>query len=193
MASTSQRTSASAPFDRPTADIILCSSDNIEFRVLSQILIAASPIFENMLADAQPDSTNASGSNSATKLPVIPLTENGSTLDTLLRIVYPIEKPNKTRTLTDIPPILSAALKYMMEWPISVLTKELLAFAPDRPLQVWAIGCELGIEEVARAGADRARRFKALGTYNFLREFVPIEEFVRDARHHLSVPHLGPN
>ncbi|KAI0366972.1 hypothetical protein BV20DRAFT_1092854 [Pilatotrama ljubarskyi] len=66
----------------------------------------------------------------------------------------------------------------MMPLPISILTKELLAFAKDRPLQVWAIGCELGREDIARAGAQAAAHLKELGTYSQLGEFVPVKEFL---------------
>ncbi|KAI0664235.1 hypothetical protein C8Q70DRAFT_1071902 [Cubamyces menziesii] len=70
----------------------------------------------------------------------------------------------------------------MMSGPISVLVKELFAYAKARPLQVWAIGCQFGLEKVARAGAEGALHFKQLGTYNFAREFVPVEAFLGTVR-----------
>ncbi|KAL1941199.1 hypothetical protein VTO73DRAFT_7411 [Trametes versicolor] len=167
---------ASSPFDRQNADVVLRSADAIDFRVYSQILTMASSVFEDMVVVAQPNT----GDNR--EPPVIPLTEDSDTLDALLRLCYPIEKPDKARSLEDIPPLLAAALKYLMPLPISVLKNEVLSSVQARPLQVWAIGCRLGLEDIARAGGEAALHFKDLGTYNYLREFVPVKEFLRDAR-----------
>ncbi|OJT03119.1 hypothetical protein TRAPUB_6307 [Trametes pubescens] len=136
----------------------------------------ASSVFEDMVVVAQPDT----GDNR--EPPVIPLTEDSDTLDALLRLCYPIEKPDRARSLEDIPPLLAAALKYLMPLPISVLKNEILSSVRARPLQVWAIGCRLGLEDIARAGGEAALHFKNLGTYNYLREFVPVKDFLRDAR-----------
>ena len=71
-----------------------------------------------------------------------------------------------------------------MDFPASVLKEELIAFAQAFPMQVWAIGCRLMLEDAAHAGAEHMLRYKDLGSYTHLHEFVPIEEFVRmvDAR-----------
>ena len=45
---------ASYPFDKTNADIILRTSDLVDFHVFSQILIAASPFFEGMFDVPQP-------------------------------------------------------------------------------------------------------------------------------------------
>ncbi len=172
---------ASSPFDGTTGDVTLQSSDGIDFHCYSQILVAASPVFEDMVAVGKPTSDP---SNPANTRPIVPMMEDSNTLDFLLRFIYPISKPSQPRSLLDIPPLLEASLKYMMEYPTSTLTRELLAFVPNHPMQVWAIGCRLMLEDVARAGAERMLQFKKLGSYMQLQQFVPIEEFVRttDAR-----------
>ncbi|TBU44069.1 hypothetical protein BD309DRAFT_1018837 [Dichomitus squalens] len=68
-----------------------------------------------------------------------------------------------------------------MEYPASILTQDLLTFAPGRSMQVWAIGCRLMLEEVARAGAERMLHYRDLGSYTHLHQFVPIAEFIRHA------------
>ncbi|KAI0352404.1 hypothetical protein OH77DRAFT_804350 [Trametes cingulata] len=166
------------PFDKQNADIILHSADGFAFRVYSQILCMASPVFEDMFAMAVPHDVSMPADQGP---PVVPLAEENDVLDPLLRLCYPIEKLGRPRDLADIPPLLKAALKYMMPLPVSILTKELLAYAKDRPLQVWAIGCQLGLEDVAHAGARGAAHLKELGTYNELREFVPVEDFLPHA------------
>ncbi|KAI0730813.1 hypothetical protein C8Q76DRAFT_716284 [Earliella scabrosa] len=70
-----------------------------------------------------------------------------------MRICYPIVKP-KSRAFKDIEPILQAALKYEMELPVATLSDELLSYAPQFPLTVWAVACRTGLEEVARRAAE---------------------------------------
>ena len=172
-----EQKTAAAPFDRPPTDLVLKSSDGVYFHVFSQILVTASQIFDNIITDAQ--SSSPSSHPSATpNTPVVSLVEHSTVLDALLRIIYPIGNAPHTHILDEIPPLLDAALKYMMAWPTSVLTNELLAFAQDRPLQVWAIGCRFGLEAVARRGAERSLHFKELGTYDDRRVFVPVGEFI---------------
>ncbi|OJT03115.1 hypothetical protein TRAPUB_6303 [Trametes pubescens] len=54
-----QRRKASAPFDRDDADLILRSSDNIDFHVHRIILTLASPVFAGMFTTPQPPDTNS--------------------------------------------------------------------------------------------------------------------------------------
>ena len=172
-----EQKTAAAPFDRPPTDLVLKSSDGVYFHVFSQILVTASQIFDNIITDAQ-SSSPSSHPSTTPNTPVVSLVEHSTVLDALLRIIYPIGNAPHTHILDEIPPLLDAALKYMMAWPTSVLTNELLAFAQDRPLQVWAIGCRFGLEAVARRGAERSLHFKELGTYDDRRVFVPVGEFI---------------
>ncbi|KAI1790310.1 hypothetical protein LXA43DRAFT_519570 [Ganoderma leucocontextum] len=171
-------TVASSPFDGFTGDVTLRSSDGVDFHCFSQILVAASSVFEGMVAVGNP---NPDPSSSASNRPIVPVTEDSKTLDSLLRFIYPIQKPLQPRSLEDIAPLFEASLKYMMEYPASILKEELLAFAQSRPMQVWAIGCRLMLEDVARAGAERMLHYRDLGSYTHLHQFVPIAEFVRTA------------
>ena len=166
---------APSPFDGSTGDITLRSCDGVDFYCFSQILIAASPVFEGMVAVGNPKS---GPSNAPTDHPIVPLTEDSKTLDFLLRFLYPISKPSQPRLLEDIEPLLKASMKYIMEYPTKTLTQDLLAFAQSRALQVWAIGCRLMLEEVARAGAERMLHYNVLGGYTQVQQFVPIDEFV---------------
>ncbi|KAI0328717.1 hypothetical protein GY45DRAFT_959536 [Cubamyces sp. BRFM 1775] len=173
-------TSSSAPFNRHDADVIIRSADAVDFRVHSQILAVASPIFEDMVIVARPEAFE--DTPPGRHIPFVTLVEDGHTLDALLRLCYPIEIADAPWALEDIPAILDAALKYIMAGPTAVLVKEPLTFAKARPLQVWSIGCRFGLEKVARAGAEAALHFRQLGTYNFAREFVPAEAFLETVR-----------
>ncbi|TBU34059.1 hypothetical protein BD311DRAFT_611629, partial [Dichomitus squalens] len=169
---------ASSPFDGSTGDVILRSSDGVDFHCFSQILVAASSVFEGIVAVGTPF---PDPSSSAHNRPIIPMSEDSKTLDFLLRFIYLIPKPGQSRSLEEAAVFLEASLKYMMEYPASILTQDLLAFAPSRSMQVWAIGCRLMLEEVARAGAERMLHYRDLGNYTHLHQFVPIAEFIRHA------------
>ncbi|KAI0738450.1 hypothetical protein C8Q80DRAFT_1275453 [Daedaleopsis nitida] len=94
-----------------------------------------------------------SDSGSTIVRPVIDVSEDSATLDTLLRLVYPVKNPELV-DIASIEPVLEAAIKYDMEWPTELATERLLAVVPESPLQVWAIGCRMGLEIVARRGAE---------------------------------------
>jgi hypothetical protein len=108
-------TCASSPFDHSKADIILRSSDGVEFRVFKLFLTLASPFFETMFALPQP----AAGTNDDTMngLHVIPMQENSKTLDTFLRFCYPstLAEDPSLENLKDIKAILGVARKYSLD------------------------------------------------------------------------------
>ncbi|KAG1739360.1 hypothetical protein EDD22DRAFT_959386 [Suillus occidentalis] len=113
--STTTPTCAPSPFDHPEADIILQSSDSVNFRVFKLFLSLASPVFETMFKLPQP----AVGANEDTKdsLPVVPVQENSKTLDTFLRFCYPstLAEDPSLENLADIKAILGAARKYSLD------------------------------------------------------------------------------
>ena len=142
---------AAHPFDDPAADIILRTSDGIDFYTHSPILSYASPVFSSMLSLPQPDKEHRA------EKPVIDVSEDSQTIDRILRLCYPIVKPHLSE-LEEIVPVLKAALKYEMEWPVLLLSKDLLSTVPSNPLKVWAVACRVGLEDVARAAAIEIRR-----------------------------------
>ena len=142
-------TTASHPFDKANADIILRTSDRVDFHVYSQILIAASPFFEGMFDVPQPPPDQQQLKYGQ---PIIDVSETSKALDPLLRICYPINKPKK-RSLEEVELSLAAAMKFEMELPTTVLTEDLTNFASSRPLEVWAIACRLRLESMAKCAA----------------------------------------
>ncbi|KAH7922620.1 hypothetical protein BV22DRAFT_1173104, partial [Leucogyrophana mollusca] len=103
------------PFDHSKADIILRSSDNVDFRVFELFLSLASSgsFFETMFELPQPASQN----DTKAGLPLISVSEDNQTLDTSLRFCYP-------STLADDPcldevdaavSVLNAARKYQVD------------------------------------------------------------------------------
>ena len=72
-------------FEAPDANIIIRSSDFVDFRVHKPVLAMASPVFKDLLSLPQP-----SGSESVDGLPVVQLSEDSELLNTLVSMLYPV-------------------------------------------------------------------------------------------------------
>ena len=142
-------TIAPHPFNQSSADVTLRTADCVDFYVYRPILSQASPVFADMFALPQPSSVSR---DAMADRPIVHVTEDSRALERLLRICYPIVK-EKLDNLEDIVPVLQAAMKYDMEWPISLLTTDLRAIVPQAPLRVWAVACRCGLETLAREAA----------------------------------------
>ena len=71
-----------APFDHAKADIILRSSDNVDFRIFKHFLSLASSSFEPLFESNQP--TEASGDRKIKDGLVVHVRESSKTLDNLV-------------------------------------------------------------------------------------------------------------
>ena len=72
-------------FDVSDTNLIIRSSDHVDFRVHKSVLAMSSPFFKDLLSLPQP-----SDSESVDGLPVIQLPENSELLNSLISILYPI-------------------------------------------------------------------------------------------------------
>jgi len=138
-------------FDASDADVILVSGElepeqPTQFRVHKCILASASPFFAAMFTLPQEPTTRV-----VCDLPAIPVSESHTTLDTLLRFVYPICDPPIT-SLDSLVPVLGAAVKYDFVSAISALRKLLVSpgFLQTASTRVYAIACRYNLEEEAR-------------------------------------------
>ncbi|PCH36294.1 hypothetical protein WOLCODRAFT_126999 [Wolfiporia cocos MD-104 SS10] len=136
------------PFDLEDADVTLCSSDKVRFRVYRNILSIASPFFKSMFSLPQPaDSSEAARD--------IDVTENSKTVDILLRLCYPVADPSIS-TLKQARAVLEAAHKYELSVAILSMDKIMTAFISSHPLSVYAIACKNGLEALAQRAARHA-------------------------------------
>lgn len=146
---------AKAPFNNANADIILCSSDNIYFRVFRCMLALTSPFFEAMFDLPQPR-RNHSNSEMSDGLDVIQVSENSKTLDMLLRFCYPaaVRDPG-LEDMNDVEEVLEAAMKYGMEDVEERVKKAMVApsHLESNPMHILAIACRFGLEPEARTAA----------------------------------------
>lgn len=157
-----------APFDDPSADLTLQSSDGHHFHVYRIILAQASLQFKTTFSLPQPATEGAT-------VPVLPLTEDAKSLDALLRIIYPTRSPKLPGEVRVIKNILEAGRKYEIELVLDACAESLLDLvekleeavdsehedgAKDgqgnqfktlavTTLQVYAIACQYGLEDVA--------------------------------------------
>ncbi|KAG6381736.1 hypothetical protein JVT61DRAFT_341 [Boletus reticuloceps] len=109
-------TYAAVPFDHAKADIILRSSDNIDFRVFKLFLSLASPFFETFFEIPQ-SAEEDQDQEAKDGLVVVPVTEDSKTLDALLRFCYPctLAEDPELEVLKDVLDVLEAARKYSLD------------------------------------------------------------------------------
>jgi hypothetical protein len=68
-------------------NLIIRSSDLVDFRVHKSVLAMASPVFKDLLSLPQP-----SDSESVDGLPVVQLSEDSELLNSLVSVLYPVSK-----------------------------------------------------------------------------------------------------
>ncbi|KAI0940767.1 hypothetical protein AcV7_003060 [Taiwanofungus camphoratus] len=159
------------PFNKPTADVVLASSDHIVFRVHRTILCEASSVFEGMFLLPQPARVGShhladATANELDDLPIIQVSENSQTLENLLRLLYPISDPILT-DLSDVQATLDAAVKYEMDEATGILKGQLHEFVSIAPLVVYTVACRHMFEDIALQAA------KAIFSQDLVAQHVP--------------------
>lgn len=142
-------------FNSSDADVVLLAVDTestTEFYVHKCILAAASLFFRDMFSLPQPETESTKKLN---ELPVIPVAESSRQLDTILRFIYPVPEPT-IKSLDDLADVLTIAIKYDFPTVINTLRRLLVApeFVVAHPIRVYAIACQLELEEEARIASS---------------------------------------
>ncbi|KAF8267381.1 hypothetical protein EI94DRAFT_1801721 [Lactarius quietus] len=139
------------PFDHADADIILRSSDQVDFHVFKDILSLSSPFFKSMFSLPQPDVGVAEKQN-----PVIDLTEHSSTIATLLTFIYPVVSvPPEPGSLGDMIDAFVAAKKYDMDVVSQRLNQTFAesAAVQDDPVVAFCVAYSHQLGDAARIAA----------------------------------------
>lgn len=167
------RSIAESPFDDLTANIVLRTSDNVDFYVYKEILKVASSFFQTLFSLPQPTPVPSSDSTHTTQdefspegLPIIPVPEASSALDHILRICYPRRNPERLSSLVLAEQVLIAALKYEIETAIDIAKEDFRSLGSDSPAQVYMISCKHNFEDEARLAADLLRQQYDLANLN---------------------------
>jgi hypothetical protein len=166
-------TDAAPPFDGSSpwgADVILRSSDNVDFHVLKAPLALSSPLFRDMFTlprghqlGQEEWSMVPPVDEMKDGLPIVNLTESGKVLCRLLHMCYravTATAASKMSTLEDAFEVLAPAAKYEMENVQRHMGEELISphFLEKQPLRVYALAVFHKLEGEARSAAKMTLR-----------------------------------
>ena len=150
----------------PEANIILRSSDQINFRVHKSLLAMSSPFFEHLLSLPQPpDDDLVDG------LPVVQLPEDADLLNSLVSLLYPIP-PVIPGSYEKVFALLTACQKYDMILMQSYIRAEIQRGTFPSPAEAeafsaYAIASSMGLipemENAARLTLGQPMTFESLG------------------------------
>ncbi|KAI0084868.1 hypothetical protein BDY19DRAFT_909465 [Irpex rosettiformis] len=128
------------------SDIIVRSSDDVDFYAHKLILKKASPVLEGMLLEP------TSGDH-WDKMHIITLEEDHTTVERLLRLCYPLDGP-RLETLDDVSSLLDACDKYQMHGLVERLASaELIKYADTEPLRAFILASRAKVKEEVRRAA----------------------------------------
>ncbi|OSD05505.1 hypothetical protein PYCCODRAFT_1465389 [Trametes coccinea BRFM310] len=177
------------PFTHPSADIVFCSSDGVLFKVHKLVLSLASEFFADMFALPQPAAPSSTGFRTESiksgkapteleGLPVVHVSEPGTVLEDLFRLVYPFADPSLVK-FDRVRSVFEAALKYQMHEAIAITTRRLLDLAPTEPLRVYAIACLHSLADVVTAAARAVYDQELMDKYVDELEEIPVSAYRR--------------
>ncbi|EIW79744.1 hypothetical protein CONPUDRAFT_74098 [Coniophora puteana RWD-64-598 SS2] len=152
---------SNVPFNDATkADVVIHTSDDVDFFVYKNIMSLASPVFKDTFGLPQPSSPPCSPDG----VPSVTISESSAILKPLLLICYPLPSPS-IDTLNDAHLILEAATKYDMTCVTHFVMHSLLdgPFLVDEPVALYCLACHFGLEELARGAASSSLRIISLG------------------------------
>ena len=149
------------PFDDADADIILRSSDQVDFHVYKVILSKASPIFKSMFSLPQHGGTDTTP-NSRT---ILDLPESSRTLADLLTSIYlltPGSETDEERSLSDHLAAIEAVKKYdMAPAPFHLLQDfEDPACVKDSPVEAFCVAYTLELGEAVQIAANASLKHR---------------------------------
>jgi hypothetical protein len=109
----------SHPFTSPEADIVLRSSDGVEYRLFKRILSEGSPFFSTMF-------TLPEGAVKEIGPPFLDLSEESRILTPLFQLLYPMHNP-PIPSLDEVNELIGTAIKYDMQGPLQTLREWLVS------------------------------------------------------------------
>lgn len=129
-------------------DVIMRSSDGVEFRADSAVLKRASPVFEDMAKLPSP-------SNDPLGPPIIAMEETSDVLDILLCLLYPANSPPHITSTSQGRALLRVVDKLQITNFVVLQALEAYVATVEPPLAAWAITMNSSIPSLRRAGVRR--------------------------------------
>ncbi|KDQ50765.1 hypothetical protein JAAARDRAFT_211581 [Jaapia argillacea MUCL 33604] len=158
------------PFNNREGDVIIRSSDNVDFRVFKLLLTLCSPVFRGLfeLPQYAPKEEEQNHLNWKDGVPVVLLTEDSTTLTNFLSPIFPWGAIQDCTSLKEWRLVLEAAEKYQVEGVRSAAEKTLLRskFIEVEPIGVYAIARRFDLEDTARSAARSALRQSIPGKFS---------------------------
>jgi hypothetical protein len=159
-------TPAPAPFDHADADIILRSSDQVDFRAFKLLLSLSSPFFADIFTLPQPAASSPYADQCVSfdpltlrhrTIPVIQMAEDAQTLSLLLGLCLPpsVYAHPALVSLDLLHSLADAAAKFEMQGVQTHLKARLVSppFIDAQPLRVFAIAYRYAWDDEARTAA----------------------------------------
>ncbi|KZP05740.1 hypothetical protein FIBSPDRAFT_678182, partial [Athelia psychrophila] len=149
---------ADPPFDDPDADIILRSSDDIEFRASKLYLSKASQFFSGMFELPQGPASN--DQEMCDGVPVVPMPEPASVVKHFLQCCYPHASTGNITfdDVLSVSGLLEAARKYGVDGVEAIVRLAVggnTALLQNQPFEVYALAVHNKWEAEAKAAARR--------------------------------------
>lgn len=129
-------------------DVILRSSDGVEFRADSAVLKRASPVFEDM-------AKLPSLTNEPLATPVVAMEETSDVLAILLCLLYPTDSPPRITSISQGRALLRVVDKLQITSFVVLQTLEAYVATVEPPLAAWAITMNSSVPSLRRAGVRR--------------------------------------
>ena len=155
--------------DMPYADVILQSSDLVNFRVHRSVLVSSSPFFRDMFSLPQPANDVRVAPDG---LPVLPLSETAEVLNSLISMLYPV-LPEMPQSIDNILALLAATEKYDMGAVRSLIRAEVSRRGLLSPtdsagvFHMYAVACNKRlipeIDTAARLSLNYPLTFESIG------------------------------
>ncbi|EGO03296.1 hypothetical protein SERLA73DRAFT_101376 [Serpula lacrymans var. lacrymans S7.3] len=143
------------PFDNPKADLIIRSSDNVDFPVFKFLLSLSSSFFETMFELPQPSNDTIESKDG---LAIIPISESSRIVDKILRFCYPVGVVGKPQidNIQEAIGLYEAGVKYGMEGLEKAGREALVAreFLEKSPFAVYAVASRYKLEDEAKIAAE---------------------------------------
>jgi hypothetical protein len=146
--------------DDPDADIILCSREHREFRVLKLYITKVSPVLRDLIQSASSSHT----SDATSSLPLVQLSDSDTTLYSLLTFILPMH-PALPSTLEQTIILLSAAQKYKMDSILNIIravigSKNPPFICPETAFRVYSLARMHGLRQEALQAARTTLTFQ---------------------------------
>ena len=181
-------TSFRAPFDDTSADLIIHTSDGVNFAVHRIFLTVASQLLKRFLSSGSSSPCPPLEGLFLTRdgdRDTVNLVEDAQTTERVLQYCYPFSNPVFT-DLDEIQAVLEMMKKYGMKGLMNKVKGSLIqpTFLDEQPLRVFAIAYRYGLEEEGRMAAKYTLRQPFFSHYVKELEHIPASVYHRLLQYH---------